>query len=102
MCRRRGGRGGGALNTEYITCGNGYILYFSSQVLLLFTLFYLLLGVLSNWLHHAVIISTLKRVKIVLERCVMGVQGGIRRGERERGGKRRERGKKLLRSLITL
>ena len=82
----------------------------------MFTLFYLLLGVLSNWLHHTVIISTLKRVKAVFKRCVLGVEkeergegeevgrkrregkGGSRKGE-ERGGNRET---KLIRSLITL
>ena len=77
----------------------------SSQVLLLFTFFFLLLAVLSNWVRHTVIVSTLKRVKAIFTRCVLGVwkgrgregeKGGVGRKEEKRReekgeGKRKER-----------
>ena len=54
-------------------CVSDHLVLLSSQILLLFTLFFLLLAVLSNWVRHTVIISTLKRIKAVFSRCVLGV-----------------------------
>ena len=63
----------------------------SPQILLSFTLFFLLLAVFSNWVRHTVIISTLKRIKAVFSRCVLGVwEKRGRGGGREGGGKRME------------
>ena len=59
---------------------------FSSQILLSFTLFYLLLAMVSNWVRHTVIVSTLKRVKAIFTRCVLGMgKGRGREGGREGG-----------------
>ena len=94
--KRLEGRGeGGTLNDYFWFC-------FSSQILLSFTLFYLLLAVVSNWVRHTVIVSTLKRVKAVFTRCVLGMgkergrEGGGREGEEGKGregGKGREMGR---------
>ena len=47
---------------------------------------------LSNWLRHTVIISTLKRVKAVFKRCVLGVEKE-ERGEGEEVGRKGREGK---------
>ena len=85
--KRLEGRGeGGTLNDYFRFC-------FSSQILLSFTLFYLLLAVVSNWVRHTVIVSTLKRVKAVFTRCVLGMGKEKEEGKGEGGWERKRNGK---------
>ena len=50
---------------------------------------------LSNWVRHTVIVSTLKRVKAIFTRCVLGVwKGRGRKGEKGGVGRKEEGGKK--------